>query len=112
MPFLVGVQHRTAEVRALAEGLVRVSIADDAVEGGEGLPALPRHKWLVDCLTPSYNVLDKLGRRARSQPLYAVSGIQRTAAEGFLSVRRCRRPAPPAPHPLHARLGEPTFLGF
>jgi hypothetical protein len=38
-------------------------------------------------LQPSYNVLSNIGRRqGHCQPLYAVGGIQRTAAEGFLQA--------------------------
>lgn len=65
------------------------------------LPALPNDKLLMQKLMPSYNVLSNIGRRqAHGQPLYAVSGIQRTAAEGFLQVccscAPTTRPAPPA----------------
>ena len=52
------------------------------------LPALPNDKTLLQFLQPSFNVLSNIGRRqAHGQPLYAVGGIQRTAAEGFLTVR-------------------------
>ncbi len=57
------------------------------VQGAQTLPALPNDKLLMQKLMPSYNVLSNIGRqKATGQPLYAVSGIQRTAAEGFLQV--------------------------
>ncbi len=56
------------------------------------LPALPNDKTLLQFLQPSFNVLSNIGRRqAHGQPLYAVGGIQRTAAEGFLTVWRLVR---------------------
>lgn len=56
------------------------------------LPALPNEKLLMQKLLPSFNVLSNIGRRQdHGAPLYAVTGIQRTAAEGFLQV-----PASPA----------------
>ena len=52
------------------------------------LPDLPNDRLLMQKLQPSYNVLSNIGRRqAHGQPLYAVTGIQRTAAEGFLQAR-------------------------
>ena len=37
MPFLVGMQHKTEDVRALVGGLVRVNVGKDKVGlGGEG----------------------------------------------------------------------------
>ena len=69
------------------------------VQGAQTLPALPNDKLLMQKLMPSYNVLSNIGRqKANGQPLYAVSGIQRTAAEGFLQVWRS---APwPGPSPV------------
>ncbi len=64
------------------------------MKGAATLPALPNDRLLMQRLQPSYNVLSNIGRRqAHGQPLYAVTGIQRTAAEGFLQVR----PASAAP---------------
>jgi len=89
VPFLVGMQHKTAEVSAMVGGLVRVNVTKDRVKGAHMLPALPNDKLLMQKLMPSYNVLSNIGRRqAHGQPLYAVSGIQRTAAEGFLQNMR------------------------
>lgn len=57
------------------------------VKGAATLPALPNDRLLMQRLQPSYNVLSNIGRRqGHGQPLYAVTGIQRTAAEGFLQV--------------------------
>lgn len=61
--------------------------ASQQVKGGATLPALPNDRLLMQRLQPSYNVLSNIGRRqGHGQPLYAVGGIQRTAAEGFLQV--------------------------
>ena len=58
------------------------------VKNAATLPALPNDKTLLQFLQPSFNVLSNIGRRqVHGQPLYAVGGIQRTAAEGFLTVR-------------------------
>jgi hypothetical protein len=60
------------------------------VKGAATLPALPNDRLLMQRLQPSYNVLSNIGRRqGHCQPLYAVGGIQRTAAEGFLQVSAC-----------------------
>ena len=66
------------------------------------LPALPNDKTLLQFLQPSFNVLSNIGRRqAHGQPLYAVGGIQRTAAEGFLTVcPLCLSLASPPTHTL------------
>ena len=86
---MVGVQYKTAEVRALCDDLVRVNVYKDQVKGAASLPSLPNDKVLMACLQPSYNVLSNTGRRQPTgQPLYAVGGIQRTAADGFLQVSR------------------------
>jgi len=62
------------------------------VKNAATLPALPNDKTLLQFLQPSFNVLSNIGRRqAHGQPLYAVGGIQRTAAEGFLTVWRLVR---------------------
>ena len=88
MPFIVGVQYKTDEVSSLCDGLVRVNVYKDQVKNVANLPALPNDKTLMSCLQPSFNVLSNIGRRqTHGQPLYAVGGIQRTAAEGFLQVR-------------------------
>lgn len=92
MPFIVGVQYKTAEVRGLCDDLVRVNVYKDQVKNVATLPSLPNDKTLMACLQPSYNVLNNTGRRQTTgQPLYAVGGIQRTAAEGFLQVRAAQR---------------------
>jgi hypothetical protein len=89
VPFLVGMQHKTEDVRALVGGLVRVNVGKDKVKGAATLPALPNDRLLMQRLQPSYNVLSNIGRRqGHCQPLYAVGGIQRTAAEGFLQNMR------------------------
>ena len=67
------------------------------MKGAATLPALPNDRLLMSKLQPSYNVLSNLGRRqAHGQPLYAVTGIQRTAVEGFLQVQ--------LRHPCHHEL--------
>lgn len=89
VPFLVGVQHKTSEITAACGGLVHVDVPESTVKGPEVLPALPNDKLLMERLMPSFNVLSNIGRRqAHGAPLYAVTGIQRTAAEGFLQNMR------------------------
>ncbi len=77
--------RRRAPVTPLTSTLCDVC---DQVKGAATLPALPNDRLLMQRLQPSYNVLSNIGRRqAHGQPLYAVTGIQRTAAEGFLQAR-------------------------
>ena len=76
---------RTSGTRALLASSARSETLQ--VKNAATLPALPNDKTLLQFLQPSFNVLSNIGRRqAHGQPLYAVGGIQRTAAEGFLTV--------------------------
>ncbi len=84
------------------------------VKNAATLPALPNDKTLLQFLQPSFNVLSNIGRRqAHGQPLYAVGGIQRTAAEGFLTVRWTLRrnfKHPSRPSKLHQTVSSPPPL--
>lgn len=54
VPFVLGVQYKTAEVRGRCGGLVRVNVYKDRVKNAGALPQLPSHAALADALAGTY----------------------------------------------------------
>lgn len=54
MPFVLGVQYKTAEVRGRCGGLVRVNVYKDRIKNAGALPQLPSQQALADALAGTY----------------------------------------------------------
>ncbi|CAM6084550.1 unnamed protein product [Calypogeia fissa] len=87
VPFIVGVQYKTPEVRARAANLTRVNVYKNKVTS-TSMPQLPRYKELVSTLEPHYSKLSAEGNVARKHPIFEYSDAQAAAADGFLAVLR------------------------
>ncbi|KAK9834290.1 hypothetical protein WJX81_004017 [Elliptochloris bilobata] len=87
VPFILGVQYKTAEVAARCGGLTRVNVYKDRITLAKpgGLPALPHAASLAAALAPVHRDLAALGRE-RHRPLYNVSAEQAALADTFLQV--------------------------
>ncbi|KAL3699207.1 hypothetical protein R1sor_017229 [Riccia sorocarpa] len=85
VPFIVGVQHKTHEVRVKSANLIRVNVYKDKVTASY-MPQLPRHRELYSTLDPYYNRLAAEQGNAKRHPVHECSEVQAEAAEGFLSV--------------------------
>ncbi|GAB4820093.1 hypothetical protein N2152v2_007139 [Parachlorella kessleri] len=88
VPFVLGVLHKTAEVRGRCGGLVRVNVYKDKVKNTGSLPALPSHQALHDALLGTYSELRRIGqqRTVLTRPVHMVSDAQQVLAECFLST--------------------------
>lgn len=54
VPFVLGVQYKTAEVRGRCGGLVRVNVYKDRIKNAGALPQLPSQQALADALAGTY----------------------------------------------------------
>ncbi|KAL2609523.1 hypothetical protein R1flu_028096 [Riccia fluitans] len=85
VPFIVGVQHKTHEVRVKSANLIRVNVYKDKVTASY-MPQVPRHRELYSTLEPYYNRLAAEQSSAKRHPIHECSDAQVEAAEGFMSV--------------------------
>lgn len=85
VPFVIGVQYKTSEVRSKCSGLMRVNIYKDQIKTSGPMPPLPNDKALNASLRPAYNVLRAAGQERRGgTPMYAISEEQKKAADAML----------------------------
>ncbi|KAH8959275.1 hypothetical protein BDL97_06G070700 [Sphagnum fallax] len=87
VPFIVGVQHKTAEVRSKSSNLIRVNVYKDKVTMSS-MPQLPRQKELMSALEPYHAKLAAEKASAKRHPVHQCNGAQISAVEGFLAVLR------------------------
>eukprot|EP00850_Spirogloea_muscicola_P008148 SM000043S15776 [mRNA] locus=s43:10209:18109:+ [translate_table: standard] len=85
VPFIVGVQHKTAEVRAKTANLLRVNVYKNKVKMSVSLPPLPKHAELLQKLQPFHARL-MAAPDAHRRPIYRTTTAQVRDAEGFLGV--------------------------
>ncbi|BBN19714.1 hypothetical protein MPTK1_8g12990 [Marchantia polymorpha subsp. ruderalis] len=85
VPFIVGVQHKTHEVRVKSANLIRVNVYKDKVTASY-MPQLPRHRELFSTLEPYYNKLAAEQSVAKRHPIHEFNEVQAQASEGFLAV--------------------------
>ncbi|KAL9168947.1 hypothetical protein ABFS82_04G047200 [Erythranthe guttata] len=86
VPFVVGVQHKLADLKMKTGDLVQVNVVKDQVKTCN-LPQLPRHKELMSELRPSHAVLSR-EESISQKPVYKCNKVQAEAAGEFLAVMR------------------------
>ncbi|GBG85115.1 hypothetical protein CBR_g39681 [Chara braunii] len=101
VPFVVGVQHKTTEVRAKSGNLIRVNVYKDQVKNPHSLPQLPRYRSLAAALQPFHEILAS-DKEASKRPVNKVTEQQISASEGFLQVLRAYLESLCADLPAHA----------
>lgn len=87
VPFIVGIQHRPADLKIKPSNLVHVNVLKNQVKMYH-LPALPRYKELVSELRPLHGRLSLESSVAKRHPVYRCNEVQAEAATRFLSVMR------------------------
>ncbi|XP_042509059.1 uncharacterized protein LOC122084685 isoform X2 [Macadamia integrifolia] len=87
VPFIVGIQHKPAELKMKTSNLVHVNIFKDQVKMCY-LPPLPRHRELVSELGPIHARLSCENSIAKRHPVYKCNEVQAEAAAKFLNVMR------------------------
>ncbi|KAL0054362.1 hypothetical protein WJX82_007679 [Trebouxia sp. C0006] len=87
VPFVIGVQYKTSEVRSKCSSLMRVNIYKDQIKTSGHMPPLPNDKALYASLRPAYNILKAAGQERRGgTPMYAISEEQKKAADTMLQA--------------------------
>lgn len=71
-PFIVGIQYKTADIRARCAGITRVNVYKNRIKATGGMPQLPGHSTLVTKLVKSYAILAAAGKSEEvpHQPVY------------------------------------------
>ena len=90
VPFVIGIQRKTSEVRRLCQELTRVNVYKDEVKlGGGPQPQLPRLKELAGVLRPLHDAAREAARSSSYRgPVAEPSERARTAARAFLEAWR------------------------
>jgi len=90
VPFVIGIQRKTNEVRRLCQELTRVNVYKDEVKlGGGPQPQLPRLKELAGVLRPLHDAAREAARGGSTRgPVAEPSKRARTAARAFLEAWR------------------------
>ncbi|MQL71321.1 hypothetical protein Taro_003630 [Colocasia esculenta] len=87
VPFIVGIQHKPADLKIKTANLIRVNVCKDQVKICS-LPSLPRHRELVSQLSPIHARLSCENYIAKRHPVYRCSEAQAEGARQFLNVLR------------------------
>nr|XP_010933158.1 uncharacterized protein LOC105053615 isoform X2 [Elaeis guineensis] len=87
VPFIVGIQHKTADNKIKSANIIQVNVSKDQVKTCS-LPQLPRYKELVSDLGPIHARLSCENSIAKRHPVYRCSEVQAEAAGHFLSVMK------------------------
>ncbi|GMY06195.1 denn domain-containing protein 5b [Fagus crenata] len=87
VPYIVGIQHKPADLKMKTSNLVHVNVLKDQVKMCH-LPALPRHKELVSELGPIHARLSSESLIAKRHPIYRCNEVQAEAAAEFLNVMK------------------------
>lgn len=87
VPFIVGIQHRPADLKIKTSNLVHVNVLKNQVKMCH-LPTLPRYKELVSELRPLHDRLSLESSVAKRHPVYRCNEVQAEAATRFLTVMR------------------------
>ncbi|KAK3013808.1 hypothetical protein RJ639_009734 [Escallonia herrerae] len=75
VPFIVGIQHKSAELKVKTSNLVHVNVVEDQVRMCY-LPALPQHKQLVSKLAPIHARLSCENSYPLRHPVYKFNEVQ------------------------------------
>eukprot|EP00899_Mesostigma_viride_P012489 jgi/Mesvir1/21240/Mv06672-RA.1 len=87
VPFVVGCQYKTQEVRSRSTHMIRVNVYKNKITAFS-TPDLPRRKQLVAELLPFYAAINKTTPPRRRRPVYKPSPEETTAVAGMLGVLR------------------------
>ncbi|CAI7798978.1 unnamed protein product [Closterium sp. NIES-53] len=87
VPFLVGMQYKTVELKDRASNLIQVNIPKDKVKVPTYLPRLPDEVDLYSRLEPFHSALASMPH-ADKRPMYRTTEDQVAAADGFLMTLR------------------------
>ncbi|XP_048337469.2 uncharacterized protein LOC107405233 isoform X1 [Ziziphus jujuba] len=87
VPFIVGLQHKPADLKIKTSNLVLANVTKDQVKMCH-LPTLPRYKELVSKLSPIHDRLSHESSIATRHPVYRCNEMQADAAAQFLKVMR------------------------
>ncbi|XP_038716859.1 uncharacterized protein LOC120010208 isoform X2 [Tripterygium wilfordii] len=87
VPFIVGIQHKPADLKIKTSNLVLVNVLKDQVKTCH-LPSLPRHRELVAELGTIHARLSFENSSAKRHPVYRCSEGQAQTATQFLSVMK------------------------
>ncbi|EFJ08411.1 hypothetical protein SELMODRAFT_448043 [Selaginella moellendorffii] len=87
VPFVVGVQHKSSEVRSKISNLMRVNVYKNQVTVSY-LPQLPRQRELVAALETYHSELAAVDFKAKRHPVHEYTESQAQAADGFLRTLR------------------------
>ncbi|XP_058101310.1 uncharacterized protein LOC131245702 isoform X2 [Magnolia sinica] len=87
IPYIVGVQHKPADMKLKTSNLVRINVYKDQVKMAS-LPQLPQHRQLAAELGPIHARLSCENSIAKKHPVYKCNEVQAEAAGQFLNVMR------------------------
>lgn len=87
VPFVVGVQNRTADLHSRLSNAVIIDVNKNQVKSGS-IPQFPQQKELLASLRPYHSMLVGESYLARRRAVYECTDVQVEAAKGFLAVLR------------------------
>ncbi|KAK4418451.1 DENN domain-containing protein 5B [Sesamum alatum] len=87
VPFIVGVQHKLADLQMNTSNMVQVNVIRDKVKT-RNLPQLPQRRELISELRPIHAALSCKGSISQRHPVYKCNDAQAEAASQFLIVMR------------------------
>ncbi|CAI9107530.1 OLC1v1006903C1 [Oldenlandia corymbosa var. corymbosa] len=87
VPFIVGIQHKLANLKMKSSNIVIVNVVKDQVKMSN-LPVLPRYKELISKLEPYHARLSSRSSNAQKHPIYRCNEVQAEAATHFLHVMK------------------------
>ncbi|GLT41478.1 hypothetical protein SLA2020_155390 [Shorea laevis] len=87
VPFLVGLQHKPADLKLKTSDLVLVNVIKNQVKTCH-LPTLPHYRELVHELGPIHARMAFEGSVAKRHPVYRCNEVQAEAANQFLTIMR------------------------
>ncbi|KAK1266043.1 hypothetical protein QJS04_geneDACA000141 [Acorus gramineus] len=82
VPFIVGLQHKPADMKIKSANLVRINVSKDQVKTCS-LPPLPHHRELVSQLGPIHARLSCENSIAKRHPVYKCSEVQKYCVSFF-----------------------------
>jgi len=87
VPFIVGMQHKTSEVKSASRSLMRVNVYKDKVSFPHSMPQLPRAKELLAALRPIHAKL-RDATDGHRRPVHHVSVVEQQLARHFAGLVR------------------------
>lgn len=85
VPFVLGVQYKTAAVASRCHGLLRVNVYKNAIKNAS-FPSLPNSRQLMQVLAPHHAALCEAAPLAVERPVHVITPDEEAAASHFLAV--------------------------